>query len=276
MLSLFRLIRIYLGHLFPVKIKFQKYQGTGNDFVMIDDRNEKFDIDAQSLIKKLCDRKFGIGADGLILLRNHKEMDFEMIYFNSDGNQSSMCGNGGRCITNFASTKEVFENRCNFMAIDGEHTAEISDGNVALGMNDVGEIEVGDDYFYMNSGSPHYVMFRDNIKEIDVNVEAHQIRYSDRFKNDGTNVNFVEESDGGIQVRTYERGVEGETLSCGTGVIACAIASAIKQQKAGDLIVEVETLGGNLNVHFKLENNTVKNVELVGAATFVFSGETKI
>lgn len=204
-------------------IEFYKYQGTGNDFIMIDDRESTFDITDNKLIAALCERRMGIGADGLILLRNHPSLDFEMIYFNSDGNQSSMCGNGGRCIIDFAAMLEVIKTETTFMAIDGEHKGQFLGDTIALQMQDVAEIVGEGDGLVLDTGSPHYIEMVDDLQYIDVNKEGRRIRNSAPFKKEGINVNFVQDSSE-IEVRTYERGVEEETLSCGTGVVATALA----------------------------------------------------
>ena len=204
-------------------IEFYKYQGTGNDFIMIDDREKEFDLTDNDLIAALCERRMGIGADGLILLREHDTLDFEMIYFNADGKQSSMCGNGGRCIIAFAQMLEMTENETTFTAIDGEHKGRLMDDGIYLQMQDVKKIEGVGDGLVLNTGSPHYIEMVDELDYIDVDKQGRKIRNSAPFKKDGINVNFVLDASE-LQVRTYERGVEAETLSCGTGVVATAIA----------------------------------------------------
>jgi diaminopimelate epimerase len=257
-----------------MKRTFYKYEGTGNDFILFDDRENLFDTNNVKLIAHLCDRRFGIGADGLMLLRSKQGYDFEMVYFNSDGNPSSMCGNGGRCISRFAlDIGAVKKNEVSFMAIDGAHTAIIGPETVKLKMNDVHEIENGADFFYLSTGSPHYVKFTSNVPEMDVVVEGKKIRNSARFIKEGTNVNFVAQDNGAIFVRTYERGVEDETLSCGTGVTASALAAALKGISSSAEKCAVHTRGGNLSVHFKKEGDHFTNVWLEGPATFVFKGE---
>lgn len=260
-----------------MKRTFYKYEGTGNDFILFDDRENLFDHNNVKLIAHLCDRRFGIGADGLMLLRNKQGYDFEMVYFNSDGNPSSMCGNGGRCISRFANDiGAVKKNEVTFLAIDGEHTAIIGPETVKLKMNDVSEIENGTDYFFMSTGSPHYVKFTSNVGVMDVVTEGKKIRNNDRFAKEGTNVNFATADNGGIFVRTYERGVEDETLSCGTGVTASALAASLKGIASSADKCAVHTRGGNLSVHFKREGNNFTNVWLEGPATFVFKGEIEI
>ncbi|MDQ3108396.1 MAG: diaminopimelate epimerase [Bacteroidota bacterium] len=257
-----------------MKRTFYKYEGTGNDFILFDDRENVFDHSDTKLIAHLCNRRFGIGADGLMLLRNKQGYDFEMVYFNSDGNPSSMCGNGGRCISRFAvDIGAVNKHEVTFLAIDGAHTAIIGPETVKLKMNDVKEIESGAGFFYLSTGSPHYVKFTTNVPAMDVVSEGKKIRNSERFIKEGTNVNFVAEDNGGIFVRTYERGVEDETLSCGTGVTASALAAALKGIASSAEKCAVHTRGGNLSVHFKRDGDQFTNVWLEGPATFVFKGE---
>ncbi|MEI6817687.1 MAG: diaminopimelate epimerase [Bacteroidota bacterium] len=259
-----------------MKIPFSKYQGTGNDFILIDNRTS-FLTFYKELVKMLCDRHFGIGADGLILLQNHPDNDFEMVYFNSDGNESTMCGNGGRCITAFAKRLGIIDKEATFSAIDGEHCSIILDEtnqmmNVKLKMNDVSDIELNEQYIFMNTGSPHYVELVDDIDTMNVFEKGKAIRNNDRFKAQGTNVNFIQTKDNELFVRTYERGVEDETLSCGTGVTAAAIASSIwKLNEANDHCL-TNTLGGKMKVHFERNGTSYCNVWLEGAATFVFEG----
>jgi len=255
-------------------IHFFKYQGTGNDFIMIDNRQEIFSKNNTKLIKQLCDRRFGIGADGLILLENDKISDFKMVYYNSDGNESSMCGNGGRCIVAFAKQLNVIENETTFIAVDGEHYAKISvDGTVSLQMKNVDKIKMASDYVFLNTGSPHHITLVEDVKSIPVKEIGSQIRYSDLYGKAGSNVNFVEAiSDSLFAVRTYERGVEDETLSCGTGVTAAAIAmNAIGKTTSNEISLLVE--GGELKVTFKKEGKNYIDVFLIGPATFVFEGK---
>lgn len=258
-------------------IQFFKYQGTGNDFIMIDNRQEVFSKNNTKLIKQLCDRRFGIGADGLILLENDKISDFKMVYYNSDGNESSMCGNGGRCIVAFAKQLNVIDNETTFIAVDGEHYAKISvDGIVSLQMKNVDEIKMASDYVFLNTGSPHHITLVEDVKSVPVKEIGSQIRYSDLYGKAGSNVNFVEAlSDSLFAVRTYERGVEDETLSCGTGVTAAAIAmNAIGKTTSNEISLLVE--GGELKVTFKKEGKNYTDVFLIGSATFVFEGKIEL
>jgi diaminopimelate epimerase len=267
-----------------MQTKFYKYQGTGNDFVMIDNRSLKFPKNDTKLIEKLCDRRFGIGADGLILLENDdstdlssEKIDFKMVYYNSDGNQSSMCGNGGRCLVAFAKKLNVIQDKAVFIAVDGLHHAKINkDDTVTLQMIDVTEIKVDSNYVFLNTGSPHHVLMVYDLANIEVKAEGSKIRYSKLYGQSGSNVNFVKQvSENEFSIRTYERGVEDETLSCGTGATAVAIAmDATKKSNSNNIIINVE--GGKLEVSFTEENEVYKNVCLKGPATFVFETSLNI
>jgi len=257
-------------------LTFYKYQGTGNDFVMVDNRQETFPKNNTKLVAQLCDRKFGIGADGLILLENSTTVDFKMVYYNADGNTSTMCGNGGRCLVAFAEHLEVITNKATFEAIDGLHEATIDNGIVNLKMIDVHTINAFEDHLFLDTGSPHHIAFVDDVKNVNVKITGRKIRYGSPYFEEGSNVNFVEQTNKNtFKVRTYERGVEDETLSCGTGVTAVAIASH-KAKKTTSNAVVLDTPGGNLEVSFETENNTYKNVFLKGAATLVFKGTLEI
>jgi diaminopimelate epimerase len=256
---------------------FSKYHGTGNDFILVDDRTKTFPADNAELIEHLCDRRFGIGADGLMLLRKHPSYDFEMVYFNSDGKYGSMCGNGGRCIARFATDiGAITKDHVHFIASDGPHEAIIGKNTVKLKMSDVEDIEAGEGFFYLNTGSPHYVKIEMNVPELDVYTKGRKIRYSDRFAKEGTNVNFVEANPEGIFVRTYERGVEDETFSCGTGVTASALVASMIGVAGAGKSCKVKTRGGNLLVHFEKSGNSFKNIWLEGPATYVFKGEAPL
>ncbi len=253
-------------------IEFYKYQGTGNDFIMIDDRSGNFNLSADER-EKLCDRRFGIGADGLILLQKDPEFDFRMVYHNADGQEGSMCGNGGRCTVKFAHDLGVFEKETRFIAVDGPHDASVNGTIVSLKMIDVPRISIEDGLDFADTGSPHVVVFKENIQECDVYQEGRAIRYSDYWlKRGGVNVNFVQLIlKNEIYVRTYERGVEDETFSCGTGVTASAlVCSKIKDLKSP---VKINTKGGELEVAFEV-NSTGKfqNIYLIGPALKVFKG----
>lgn len=252
---------------------FYKYQGTGNDFVFIDNRQEFFNKKNTKLIAHLCDRRFGIGADGLILLENDLDTDFKMVYFNADGNQSTMCGNGGRCIVAFAEMLNIINKKTTFNAIDGLHEATIENGFVKLKMQDVETIEEFKNHTFLNTGSPHHVTLVDNIKKMDVQTEGSKIRYGAPYYKAGSNVNFVQQvNNETFTVRTYERGVEDETLSCGTGVTAVALAMhSIGRTNAQEVTLNVE--GGLLKISFEKSEKGYKNIWLQGPATLVFKGE---
>lgn len=260
-----------------MKVEFYKYQGTGNDFVILENRDNRYDDLTPKQVKRICDRRFGIGADGLMMLNKHAELDFEMKYFNADGNESSMCGNGGRCLVQFARNQGMHKSTYQFMAIDGMHEADIDLQNkVRLKMKDVDKVDYHNGYAVLNTGSPHFVKFADNVEEIDVPETGREIRYSKTFAAEGINVNFVETIDeDGIFVRTYERGVEDETLSCGTGVTASALMNAHNEK--GFNRVEVKTPGGHLSVEFnKTDDEHFDNIWLCGPAEMVFKGEIEI
>ncbi|MGY5850465.1 diaminopimelate epimerase [Salegentibacter sp. F14] len=256
-------------------LEFFKYQGTGNDFVVIDNRTLFFPKNNTNLVNFLCDRKFGIGADGLMLLENpdQKDDDFKMVYYNADGNQSSMCGNGGRCLVAFANHLGIIEDKAKFTAIDGPHKASLNNGLVSLQMQDVKVIEQVGEALFLDTGSPHYIEFTKAIDSLDIKKQGAAIRYNSLYREKGTNVNFVEQlSEHEYKVRTYERGVEDETLSCGTGVTAVAIAASASNRAAGES-VKLQTQGGTLSVSFKKEGDRYNEVWLTGPATQVFKGE---
>lgn len=266
-----------------MKTHFHKFQGNGNDFVIFDNRINTFTL-STSQIQRICDRRFGIGADGLIHLNFSRKYDFEMVYYNSDGNVSSMCGNGGRCIAAYASLLGIVDNEMTFEASDGTHKAIIEaetvvgiEWDISLQMADVNEVDESEGYYFLNTGSPHYVEFVDKVAEIDVAGEGRKTRESERFAPEGTNVNFVERNDKRIFVRTYERGVEEETLSCGTGVTASAIAVFMESGQKG---IPIHTIGGDFSVTFAHlkdgDKDKFTDIWLRGPAILVFEGEIKI
>ncbi len=259
-----------------MQIQFYKYQGTGNDFIVIDNRQYIFPKNNAKLIAKLCNRKFSIGADGLILLEPSDSQDFTMTYFNADGNPSSMCGNGGRCITAFAKKLNIINDEATFDAVDGVHKAYIEKDIVSLKMIDVLNIESFDDHLFLDTGSPHHITYVNDVKNVSVKITGRKIRYGAPYFEKGCNINFVQQvNENTFKVRTYERGVENETLSCGTGVTAVAIASH-KAKKTKNNTVVLETLGGNLEISFVYDNNIYKDVLLKGKATLVYTGEIEL
>ncbi|PIA82136.1 diaminopimelate epimerase [Gaetbulibacter sp. 4G1] len=250
---------------------FYKYQGTGNDFVMIDNRQQTFDKKDIEHISFLCDRRFGVGADGLILIENHDALDFEMVYYNADGSQS-FCGNGGRCAVAFAKQLGIIKDDADFLAIDGKHYASIKGDIVKLQMADVNTVEKHDNHVFLDTGSPHHIQFEEQITDFDIKILGAKIRYGAPYNAVGSNVNFVKKlSDTEFKVRTYERGVEDETLSCGTGVTAVALAMHYIGETEKNLIT-LKTQGGDLQVAFQSQNGTYNNVWLIGPAKIVYQG----
>ncbi len=257
---------------FSMQLSFYKYQGTGNDFIIIDNRQLVFDKNNTKLVASLCDRKFGIGADGLILLEDDSVTDFKMVYYNSDGNQGTMCGNGGRCIVAFANYLGVIDKSASFVAIDGLHNAVLEGDEIKLQMTDVNKVTHFNGYSFLDTGSPHHVQLCANLIEKDIKKLGAAIRYG-KYGEQGSNVNFVEHiDDNEFKVRTYERGVEDETLSCGTGVTAVAIAVYDKKLTTTNTII-LQTPGGKLEVSFEKSGEEFTHIFLKGPAKLVFKGE---
>jgi diaminopimelate epimerase len=257
-----------------MQINFLKYHGTANDFVLINQYDSpEIDLDTEQ-IKNICDRRFGVGADGLILLRKDNDQDFKMVYYNSDGNQSTMCGNGGRCIVQFAHDLKIVADHCTFSAIDGVHRGEILDDMVKIDMNDVDQVQREGDVFIMDTGSPHYVIKAEkNIPVQEFKSQALAIRNSEKFIDEGINVNsFFEIKKDHIKGLTFERGVEDITWSCGTGVVAMAISYVLDAGKSGKQKIRIDNLGGSLYVEFLHEDGCFKHIHLIGPATKVFEG----
>ncbi len=255
-----------------MKINFSKYQGTGNDFILIDNRNDIFSKDTKH-IQFLCDRKFGIGSDGLILIENHQELDYKMVFYNPDGSES-LCGNGSRCGFQFARSLGIVEDKATFETTDGVHSAIIKGEAISFSLFDVDHLTKVQSDFYVNTGSPHYVKMVDDIEAVDVMAEGREIRYSEAYLGqNGTNVNFAQLLHDRVAVRTYERGVENETLSCGTGVTAVGLVAAQLNYPSP---VVIETRGGTLKVDYEKTAKGFKNIWLTGAATFVFSGSIEL
>lgn len=266
------LIKSYLCViLVSMALTFYKYHGTGNDFIMIDNREHTFPKEDTAQVAQLCHRRFGIGADGLILLEEDSSSDFAMVYYNSDGNQSSMCGNGGRCIVAFAQFLGIITDTARFRAIDGLHHATIDGEMVSLEMKDVSGIRKKENYAFLDTGSPHHVQLVSGLSEVDVVKEGAKLRYG-LYGEKGSNINFVEANGQGFAVRTYERGVENETLSCGTGVTAVALAMHHSGEVAAHK-VKIKTPGGHLEVRFEEKGGGYGNIRLIGPAKKVFKGE---
>lgn len=261
-----------------MNVQFEKYHGTGNDFILVDIRNHAIPS-TTDIIVHLCDRHYGIGADGLIMLGNSDSSDFSMRYFNADGLEASFCGNGGRCVAAFAQGLGIIKKEARFTAADGEHRAVIMHVaktiyTVSLEMSDVVPSCWTDDHIVLETGSPHLIMLSEGIQTMDVFREGRKIRNDPRFAPDGINVNFIEHIDNSLHIRTYERGVEDETLSCGTGVTAAAIAWAIKYKKASPIVLQAR--GGSLKVHFLSGKDKFTEIRLEGPAEYVFSGNIEI
>jgi diaminopimelate epimerase len=262
-----------------MKIEFHKYEGTGNDFVIIDNRDKKLKTNNHALWKKLCDRHFGIGADGLMLLQNKKGYDFDMVYFNADGNESSMCGNGGRCITHLAKKLGIIKGKsARFIAIDGRHEATfVNKDTIKLKMKDVDGISDHKSFYTLDTGSPHYVTLVKKVLAIPVKIDGRTIRNRGPFKKEGVNVNFVEVFPNHIPLlRTYERGVEDETLSCGTGTVAAALVLASKGLATATNHCDIQTMGGKLKVWFTQNGNSFSEVWLEGPVKNVFNGAVEV
>jgi len=257
-----------------ITIPFTKYQATGNDFIMIDDRDEVFSSELHVNIPNLCDRRFGIGADGLILIRNHPDYNFEMVYFNADGSQS-LCGNGSRCAVAFSNLlMSNLGDRVTFLAYDGVHSAEISGDLISVEMKDVHSVMKTDLGTFIDTGSPHLICHVEEVQAIDVKEEGRKLRHSDINGAGGTNVNFVQQvDDKTLQVRTYERGVENETLSCGTGVTAAALFASELGMKGP---ITILTKGGALEVGFTQYESSFNDIYLKGPAKMVFEGTVTI
>ena len=259
-----------------MKIKFQKYQGTGNDFIIINNNRLSFPNKNKDLIKHFCDRKFGIGSDGLILINPSAKTDFEMLYFNSDGNLGSMCGNGARCSVKFAQNQKIIKSNTIFNACDGNHNATINKDLITLSMKPVDKIKTFNNDLFLDTGSPHYIRFVENIEGFNVYNEGKLIRNSSEFKDEGVNVNFVQIiSENEFSVRTFERGVEDETLSCGTGVTAVALAM-FHLKKTNSKKLKIKTRGGELTVEFNNSENGYSEIYLTGSVKMIFSGEIEI
>ena len=253
----------------PVFIPFCKYQGTGNDFIFVDNRYRLFDKHLAHLVPMLCQRRFSIGADGFMVLQGHRPYDFEVIYYNADGSQS-MCANGSRCAVRFAQYSKIIEQEAHFLTNDGAHRAFVKDDLVHLKMSDVTSLEPFSEGYLLDTGAPHYVTWVDSWQQLDVYKEGRAIRNSAPFQNQGINVSFVAlEPDRTIFVRTYERGVEAETLSCGTGVVAAALVASTRRLKSP---INVKTRGGSLQVQFQSDKTGFKDIYLIGPAKRIFQG----
>jgi diaminopimelate epimerase len=261
-----------------MNLHFYKFEGAGNDFILVDNRDLRIDHHNPAFLSGLCDRRFGIGADGIMFLQEITGYDFEMVYYNADGQPSSMCGNGGRCIVAFAKMLGLIKEETNFLAVDGPHYAKISETGdwVSLQMIDVDDIQHDGNASVLNTGSPHYVISQPDLKEKNVFEDGRAIRYNETYASNGINVNFVEDMGDHYFVRTYERGVEDETFACGTGVTAVALAMAKQKNLTGHNNTPISVLGGKLNIKFDYDGEKFTEVFLEGPATFVFEGNKKL
>lgn len=257
-------------------IHFTKYQGTGNDFIIIDNSTGQLQNISLETIKKLCDRRFGIGADGLILIEKSINSDFYMNYFNSDGSKS-FCGNGSRCAVHFANSLGLISNETKFEAIDGVHFASILDSDISIQMRSVSTVEYRKNNFILNTGSPHFVKFSEDISSENIREFGKSIRYSEDFSKEGINVNLMNIIGANIiEIATYERGVEDETLSCGTGATACAIILNELSPIEGSRSVNVNVKGGQLTINYTYNDGNYTNISLSGPAIPVFNGTIEI
>jgi diaminopimelate epimerase len=250
---------------------FSKYHGTGNDFIILDGRNQKFDLKNAAFIKQMCHRRYGIGADGVMVLQSDKNYDFKMVYFNSDGFEGTMCGNGGRCICSFALSLGIINNKTTFIASDGIHEAILEKEIIHLKMNNVSKITPFDDGLLIDTGSPHFIQITNNPHDVDTEKMGKEIRHQQRFAPKGANINFVSVSENTIQIATFERGVESETLSCGTGSVASAIAFTYNKPN-GNYTYNIHAKGGKLSVSLEKEGMLYHNIWLSGPTVKVFDG----
>ncbi len=261
-----------------VQIPFYKYQGAGNDFILVDNRKLAVNHHHPAMVAQLCNRRFGIGGDGMMFLQDIKGYDFEMVYYNADGQPSSMCGNGGRCIVAFARYLGIIKSETEFLAVDGPHSAKIAENGewISLQMINVDNVDCDKDAYVLDTGSPHYVQLVSGLADKDVYNDGYAIRNNDIYKAKGINVNFVEPDGDGYFVRTFERGVEAETYACGTGVTAVALAMAKHHNQTGSINTPVKVLGGNLNIRFNYDGVRFTDIFLEGPAVQVFKGEVLI
>ena len=255
-----------------MKISFNKFNGAGNDFIIIDNRDNDIKVNS-SLVSLLCNRNFGVGADGVIVIKNCKKSDFEILHFTPDGEIGSLCGNGSRCAVSFAHKNKIIENKTTFKAFDGFHNAEILNNNlIKMEMNIISDIIENEYGIWVDTGSPHLVIRSDDTESLNVYNSAREIRYNDYYRDEGVNVNFVEKiDDEKFKIRTYERGVEDETLACGTGSTASAICMNYLNITNKNKIT-MECKGGNLFVEFNSEEKEYSKIYITGPANFVFEG----
>ena len=259
-----------------MKISFSKYNGAGNDFIVIDNRYNKLSL-TKSQIFKLCNRNVGIGADGIISIENSDKTDFEILHYTSDGTLGSLCGNGSRCAVSFAYRNKIINKETRFEAFDGSHKAEIINDELIIMQMKLNSKIIENEYgVWLDTGSPHLIVEANNTDIIDVKNAGQSIRYNDFYKEEGVNVNFVEKvSDDVFKIRTYERGVEDETKACGTGSTASAICmNYLGRTKSNE--IKMKCQGGDLNIKFINTDDEFSNISITGPAKFVFEGVIEI
>ena len=270
-----------------IRIPFTKMTGAGNDFVVIDNRNMLIRGSVETFAQRVCDRKFGIGSDGLLLLEPSSKAEFLMRYVNADGSMGSMCGNGGRCIARFAHSLGIVPVEMTFEAVGFVYRATVQKDTVRLHMKDPTQVEALTlhldtrdlDAYFLDTGSPNVVVFSEDLETplelVDMDAIGHEIRWHERFQPEGTNVNIVQLlSDNSISNRTFERGVECETLACGTGSVAAAIVVALKKRLMAPITVQTQS-GKSLRIDFNTTNRRFADVVLEGDARVTFVGELK-
>jgi len=262
-------------------MEFSKLQGTGNDFVIVDNRNGSFDefcegLPVEFVVRRICERRRGVGADGLILVENSEVADFKWRFFNADGSVAEMCGNGARCVSRFAFERRIAPNRMRIETLAGVIETQVLGENVKVKLTPPKDLKLdveaeGLKVHYVNTGVPHVVLFVSRIDLVDVKEVGRRLRFSEVFSPNGANVNFVEVRLDGITVRTYERGVEDETLACGTGSVASAIVSSVVYGLKSPVEVRVRT-GEKLKVYF---DEGFKEVYLEGPTVWVYDGRLR-
>lgn len=262
------------------ELKFSKYSGAGNDFILIDNREGGFDADS-GLIEKMCARQIAVGADGLILLENSDQADIRMRYFNADGGEAEMCGNGSRCLIAFARKLGIVKDEYSFQTMERVLKARVKGDAISIQMGEVLDTLLNIDIevdarkctvHFTNTGVPHTILFVDDLDQIDLDGTGGKIRFHQRFQPKGTNVDFVTKTGkNSVAMRVYERGVEGETLACGTGVTAAGIIANLVHNVKPPVKVAVRS-GDTLTVDFKKSDDKFSDVVLTGPATLIYDG----
>lgn len=259
-----------------MNLDFWKYHGAGNDFIIIDNWEKSITL-SNDVIKNVCNRHFGIGSDGLILIQQHPTLDFEMIFYNPDASQS-FCGNGSRCAVQFALDQKIIKKQnTRFQSTNGVyHAEEVEPNKIDLQMHDCSRFRIEKGRFFLDTGSPHLVFETSALYESPIIGRAKEIRYSEEYKEKGININFIEIINQTVHIRTYERGVENETLSCGTGVTAVALSRALAKNNHGFNKLHIETRGGRFYVQYHFDGDVFSQIHLIGPAKCIFKGEIYI